>query len=162
MADRDTLLEEFDAARAAFHDALAEVDASLVTVPGVMGEWSVRDLVVHVAAWCEHGAGALALATEGRGAEFAYSKADTDEMNERILAASRETSPGDALRREEAAYDAFRAMVAAVGTDELATVLGNGDSVERVVRYDGPDHYAEHTDHLRAWFGPGDEDDDEG
>ena len=33
MADRDALLEQLDAARSAFHDALAEVDATLVTVP---------------------------------------------------------------------------------------------------------------------------------
>jgi hypothetical protein len=34
--------------------------------------------------------------------------------------------------------------------------------VEKVVRYDGPDHYREHTEHLRAWFGedPTDDDDD--
>jgi hypothetical protein len=28
--------------------------------------------------------------------------------------------------------------------------LGNGDAVEDVVRYDGPDHYAEHSAQLRA------------
>ena len=32
-------------------------------------------------------------------------------------------------------------------------LLGNGDTVEAVIRYDGADHYAEHTAHLRAWFG---------
>ncbi len=28
--------------------------------------------------------------------------------------------------------------------------LGNGDTVEAVIRYDGPDHYAEHAEHFRA------------
>ncbi len=107
----DELLRSLDASRAAFLDALGEVDADLVTVPGVMEDWSVRDLVVHVAAWAEHGADALALATAGRGEEFAYSTAETDAMNARILADARSTSPADALAREEAAYIRFRQAV---------------------------------------------------
>ena len=34
------------------------------------------------------------------------------------------------------------------------------DGEQAVIRYDGPDHYAEHTAHLRAWFGAGDAEDD--
>jgi hypothetical protein len=149
----DDLVAALDAAHDDFVDALGDVDADLATVPGVMEDWSVRDLVVHVAAWSEHGADALDLAASGRGAEFAYSKAETDAMNERILADARATAPMDALRREAAAFARFREGLAALDTSLLDLVLGNGDTVEAVVRYDGPDHYAEHTAHLRAWFG---------
>ena len=64
---RDKLLAALDAAHADFLDALGTVDADLVTVPGVVEDWSVRDLVVHVAFWAEHAAGALDLAITGRG-----------------------------------------------------------------------------------------------
>jgi hypothetical protein len=157
VADVPGLLAELDAAREAFVEALGEVDADLVTTPGVMEDWSVRDLVVHVAAWSEHGAAALELARAGRGSEFSYSKAETDAMNAEILAAGRATSPGAALRREELAFAAFREAVARLEAPDLALVLGNGDTVEAVVRYDGADHYAEHTAHLRAWFGADDD-----
>ena len=73
-------------------------------------------------------------------------------MNERILAEARTTTPAAALAREERAFADFRERVAAIRPESLATVLGNGDTVEAVIRYDGPDHYAEHTAHLRAWF----------
>ncbi len=148
----EALLGEMDAAHDDFLDALGAVDAELVTVPGVMEDWSVRDLVVHVAAWSEHGAAAIELATSGRGAEFGYSKAQTDAMNERIHAEARTTTPAAALAREERAFADFRDRVAALPAEALPTVLGNGDTVEAVIRYDGPDHYAEHTAHLRAWF----------
>ena len=153
MAERP-LVAELDAAREAFLDALGQVDAELVTAPGVVGDWSVRDLVVHVAAWCDHATAALGLAREGRGAEFAYSTGDTDAMNERIAAEARKVDPGEALRREASAFAAFREHVVGLPDDLLALRLGNGDTVEAVIRYDGPEHYAEHADHLRAWFGP--------
>jgi hypothetical protein len=157
----DELLAALDTERDAFAAALADVDAELVTVPGVMGDWSVRDLVVHVAAWAEHGSRAVALAAEGRGDEFTYSTADTDAENVRILAVARETAPEEALAREEAAFADLRTRVAGLDPGLLAVRLGNGDSVEEVIRYDGPDHYAEHTAHLRAWFGGGDDEEDD-
>jgi hypothetical protein len=107
----EPLFDRLDVARQAFLDALEEVDADLVTVPGVMEDWSVRDIVVHVAAWCEHASNAIDLA------------------------------------------------VAGLDPALLPLRLGNGDTVEEVIAYDGPDHYAEHTEHLRAWFAA-DEDDE--
>lgn len=154
---REALLGALDGARADFLDALATVDADLVTVPGVMDDWSVRDLVVHVAFWANHAAGALDLATAGRGEEFAYSSEQTDAMNARVLEEGRTVSPADALAREEAAFIGLRDRLAALDRALLEHRLGNGDTVEDVIRYDGPDHYAEHTAHLRAWFGADDD-----
>lgn len=153
MADRARLLADLDGAHAAFHDALSDVDLELATVPGVMEDWSVRDIVHHLARWCEHGAEAVALAAEGRGDAFDYSTDDTDAMNERFLAEGRAVTPEDALAHEEAAFEALRSRVADLDEILLDLRLGNGDTVREVIAYDGPDHYAEHTEHLRAWFG---------
>lgn len=159
MADRDALLAELDAAHEAFLEALADVEADLATVSGVMDDWSVRDIVVHVTAWNQHATDALALAASGRGAEFAYSTSDTDAMNARFLTDGRAVAPGEALRREEVSFRTFRAAVATLEPSLFEERLGNGDTVEEVVRYDGPDHYAEHTGHVRSWFaGEPDED----
>ena len=159
MADRAELLARLDAARDAFHDALSAVDMELATVPGVMEDWSVRDIVHHVARWCEHGSEALDLASHGRGEAFQYSTGDTDAMNERFLAEGRGVSPVDALAREEAAFTGFRERLAGLDDALLGVRLGNGDTVEEVVVYDGPEHYGEHTEHLRGWFGSDDDDD---
>lgn len=161
MPEPKALLADLDAARDDFHAALAEVDLALATVPGVVEDWSVRDLVHHLAAWCEHGAEALQLAAEGRGGEFAYSRADTDAMNERFLAEARGLSPAEALEREERAFGAFRVRVSGLDAVRADERLGNGDTVADVVRYDGPDHYREHAEHLRAWFGPDPDGDDD-
>ena len=107
---------------------------------------------MHVAAGDEHGTAALELATSGRGGDFAYSTADTDAENDRIEAEALRTSPSEALAREERAFTEFRAAIAALDPAQLKLKLGNGDSVEAVIRYDGADHYAEHTEHIRDWF----------
>jgi Mycothiol maleylpyruvate isomerase N-terminal domain len=160
MRDRDALLADLDVARDAFHEVLAQVDAELATVPGVMEDWSVRDIVYHLAVWCEHGSEALTLAVAGRGDEFAYSTSDTDAMNERFLTDGRAVSPASALRREESAFADFRDRIAGLDPSLVGTRLGNGDTVEAVIVYDGPEHYDEHVEHLRGWFGADAEDDD--
>jgi len=153
VADRSGLLRDLDAAREAFLEVLADVDLELATVPGVMEDWSVRDLVYHVAVWCEHGSEAVDLAAHGRAASFAYSTGDTDAMNARFLADGRGVSPADALAREDAAFEGFRERIAGLEEALLAVELGNGDTVEAVIVYDGSAHYDEHTEHLRSWFG---------
>ena len=162
MSRIEAILAALTTEHDAFLAALEAVDLELVTVPGVVEDWSVRDLVVHVAFWADHATQAIGLATAGRGDEFAYDTAQTDAMNARLLTESRQVSPTDAIEREERAFEALVAAVSALDPALLDLRLGNGDTVADVVRYDGAEHYREHTAHLRAWFGEGnDEDDDE-
>lgn len=158
---REGLLAKLDAARDAFLAALDQVEPELLTTPGLVGEWSARDLVVHVAFWSQHGADALALAEAGRGDEFIYDQADTDAMNARVAEEARGVDVTTAIQREAAAFAAFRQRLAQIRPALLELRLGNGDRVEEVVRYDGPDHYAEHTRDLRAWWAEGEEGVDE-
>ena len=163
MSRIQELLAELAAERDAFLAALEAVDLELVTAPGVVEDWSVRDLVVHVAFWAEHATEALSLAAAGRGAEFAYDTAQTDAMNARLLEESRKVTPAAAVEREERAYADLVAAVSALDPSLLYLRLGNGDSVANVIGYDGPAHYREHTAHLRAWFSEdGDEEDPPG
>jgi Mycothiol maleylpyruvate isomerase N-terminal domain len=131
---------------------LADVDLELAAVPGVMEDWSVRDLVFHVAWWTQHGTRALEAATAGRGEEFDYAPSETGAINRGVLDEGRRLSPADALAQEESAFAEFRHAIAALDSATLELRLGNGDTVAQVIAYDGPDHYAEHTAHLRAWF----------
>jgi hypothetical protein len=158
MTSTDELLRELEGARDGFAEAVDAVDMELATAPGVVGELSVRDLVVHVAYWCEHGTDALRLAASGRGAAFAYDTADTDLMNAELVVEARRTSPAAAAEREERAYAAFAEAIRGLDPALLSQRLGNDDTVEEVIRYDGAEHYAEHAAQLRAWFGPDIED----
>lgn len=142
------LVEQLDRERTAFVaalDALPEPEGR-----AVVEAWDGRDLVLHAAFWSEHGANAVELAAAGRGDEFDYDKTRTDAMNAATTAAGRGSSLTDSRAREDAAYQRFRRAVAALDDAMLDLRLGNGDTVEAVIRYDGPDHYAEHAQHLRS------------
>ena len=160
MSRIQDVLAELASEHDAFATALEAVDLELVTAPGVVEDWSVRDLVAHVGFWAEHATDALRLAAEGRGDEFAYDRAETDAMNARLLTESRETSPAVAVDREERAFDALVSALAELDPALLGLRLGNGDTVAAVVAYDGAAHYREHTAHLRAWFGENDGDEE--
>ena len=155
------LLSELDAARGRFIAALADVEPDLFTVPGLMETWSARDLVEHVAFWSDHGADALELAVSGRGDEFDYDPSRTDAMNAATLAHASSLTRAQVTEHEQLAFERFHRALGVLAPDVLGLVLGNGDTVERVIRYDGPDHYDEHTEHLRAWFTGQQETDDE-
>ena len=154
---RDVLLAELAAARTDLLAALNDVPPELAMTPGIVGSWSARDLAVHVAFWSDHAADALALATSGRGAEFGYDASQTDAMNEDVFRDGRGLAMDDAMAREEAAFGRFHAALAGISDALLDLRLGNGDTVEAVVRYDGADHFAEHAGQLRAWFDGGEE-----
>jgi hypothetical protein len=159
MSRIQDFLTELAAEHDAFVTALEAVDLELVTAPGVVEDWSVRDLVVHVAFWAEHATEAIGLAISGRADEFAYDTAQTDAMNARLLEESRKVTPMAAVEREESAYSDLVAAISALDPSLLDLRLGNGDTVADVIGYDGPEHYREHTAHLRAWFS---EDEDNG
>jgi hypothetical protein len=162
MTRVDQLLGELDAQRAAFLAALDTVEPDLLTTPGLVEAWSARDLIVHVAFWCDHGADALALATSGRGDEFAYDKGDTDAMNARLTEESASMTPTASREREHEAFLAFRSAIQALDPAILDLRLGNGDTVAEVINYDGPEHYEGHAADVRAWFSDAPDDQDEG
>jgi hypothetical protein len=143
-----SLVAELDRERLAFVgalDALPDPEG-----PAIVEAWDGRDLVIHCAFWSEHGADAVELAATGRGDAFDYDNRATDAMNAATTAAGHGTSLADARVREEAAFQRLHGAVAALEETLLDRRLGNGDTVEAVIRYDGPDHYAEHAEHLRA------------
>ena len=109
--------------------------------------------VIHAAFWSEHGADAVELATAGRGASLRL-RHHPDRCHER----RRRRQRGRDARRWRRPARARRPPTSASGApwpslaDDAAgdLRLGNGDTVEAVIRYDGPDHYAEHAAHLLA------------
>ena len=151
------LADDLVAARQAFNEALADVDPALLTAPGLVGEWSARELIAHLAYWAGHAAEALHQAEQGRVQDFGEDEMDVDARNAVVARVAAETDLATVQQREEAAFDALLSRLKRAEPDSLEERVSYGDSLEHVVRDDGADHYREHTADLRSWFTGSDE-----
>jgi hypothetical protein len=155
------LLAELDAARDTFSDALSGADAELLTVPGLVGDWSARELIAHLAHWDRWATTCLEHPSTDGLASLITGEWDVDAQNAEVAARAAGMSL-DAVRDEEAeAFGAFRDRLAALEPDALDVAAPWGGTLETIIRENGPDHYRPHAEEVAAWFGGGtDEDDD--
>lgn len=156
------ILDELRRERDGFLAALDDADPALLTVPGLVGEWSARELLAHLGYWTGHAAEALHRAEQGVLHEFGTDDPafDVDAINEAVARVAADTDFATVRLREEAAYAALVERLAAADDAWLLDTTGYRDTLEQVLREDGPEHYHEHTLDLRSWFTG--EDDDEG
>ena len=106
MATTAAILAELRAARDGFLAALDDVDPALLSVPGLVGDWSARELIAHLGYWSGHAAEALHRAELGTLHEFGSDDPafDVDEVNETVARVARESDLATVRLREEAAH----------------------------------------------------------
>ena len=157
-AQVQALVDELVAAREEFQTALGDIDRALLTSPGLVGEWSARELVAHMGYWAGHAAEAIHLAEQDRLDEFEADVPSVDERNAVVARVAGETDMPTVLSREELAFEAFRKRILTVDPAWLTERDADGDTLEEIIKYDGADHYREHTSDIRAWFAAGSKD----
>ena len=120
--------------------------------PGVVDQWSTKDLLGHMAFWAEKSARDLALVTEGRAGEIETpgSEETLNEWNKRESERRSNLSISE-LRDEwwssfEGAAAAFRAVPA-----EKLDIDVKGWTVAHRFAEDTYKHYDEHAEQIRAW-----------
>jgi hypothetical protein len=146
------LLDGLAAARDEFLAAIGDIDPALRTTPGLVEEWSARELLAHVGYWTGHAAESLHRAEQGELAEFGKDELSVDERNAVVARVAAETDYATAATREQGAYQAFLSRLATVDPESLGERNADGDTLEEIIAFDGADHYREHTLDIRAWF----------
>jgi Mycothiol maleylpyruvate isomerase N-terminal domain len=146
------VLDELIEARREFTEALDDVDPALLTTPGLVGEWSARELLAHLGYWAGHAAEAIHHAEQGRMGEFGEDELDVDQRNAIVARVALETDLATVRHREEAAYRALVDGLERLDPAWLEERASYDDSLEQIIRDDGADHYREHALDLRAWF----------
>jgi hypothetical protein len=156
MAEPDphvqALLDDLQAARDEFLAAIGDIDPALSTTPGLVGEWSARELLAHVGYWAGHAAESLHRAEMGELAEFGRDELSVDDRNAVVARVAAETDYATVASREEGAFQQFAARLATVDPEWLGECDADGDALEEIIAFDGADHYREHTLDIRAWF----------
>jgi len=139
--------------------------------PGVVGQWSVRDLVVHVAVWENWGANVAHSITEGRawsndelfGVTIPPEVAalDFDSFNVWLTSRSDGRSYAQATTDERAAYWRFAEAFEKLNEADLPKPASTfpvlaafvDDTLWDVMANQVFGHYNEHAENVRAWPG---------
>jgi hypothetical protein len=120
--------------------------------PRTPNAWSVRDVLVHIAAWEAEGARRLGLIARGHGERILWydTTAELDAFNARAVRGARHLGPGAVLRRLAAARDRLLAALGRLPTSALADP-GHALPVTRWLREFAWTHEAAHRREIRAW-----------
>lgn len=127
-ARRRELLDRMAVARAAL---LAEVNAwsgEALTLPAIVGDWTVRDVLAHIAAWDRWSLPEMQRVAAGQPPDLSLAH-DEDAFNAVHVAAWRHRSLGDVMIELQAARAAVLAWLEALPAEELLRrqVVGSED-----------------------------------
>lgn len=147
------LVAELVAARDEFLAALDTVDPARLAQPGLVGEWSARELVAHLGYWSGHAVEVIHSAELGATESFDEGRPSVDEINATVARVARDTDLPTVQARERASVEALVERLGTLDPALLDLRLPDGATVEQGVREDGAEHYQEHANELREAIG---------
>ncbi len=151
------LAEILQAERTQWNALLDQVGLDRMDIPGVEGEWSVKQLVAHLT-WYEQAVveGAQQALNTGTFSRRRPEGVGLDEMNAQIAEESRTRPASDALAEADAVFGQLLTLIAACPDAILndPQLLGLPDDMPPWMRVANNSyaHYREHEPALRAWL----------
>jgi hypothetical protein len=148
MSDQmQRLLRQLDAAWTALADSYAGLPEARLVQPGVVDDWSVKDIVAHVTTWEQEALKHLPLIVAGGTPPRYAAQGGIDAFNARATEAARRLSLAEVLRRR----DETHARLVELVRGQPAGTFGGRTRARRRLRLDTYGHYPEHTAAIRAW-----------
>jgi hypothetical protein len=152
VTEKAAVARQLEEAWAELREAVESVPEDRLEVPGVVDDWSVKDLLGHIAFWSGRAARHLDLLAGGRKDDLTGPDGE-DELNEwnaRESAARKGASLDDARREWTSSYEAARRALTTFPEERLDEPLW-----EHTVVYgfgmDTYAHYKEHAHQIREW-----------
>ena len=149
---KPAVLRQLDEAWLELQDVLGSLSDSEMLQPGVVDQWSVKDLLGHIAFWANKAASDLKAIADGRVDDVMPPDDEqmTNVWNAREAAARQDRPLGELRDECDRSYAAARAALEALPEDRLeAEVKGT----KTFFRFGGDTfaHYKEHAGQIRAW-----------
>lgn len=142
------VLMRLDTAWAAFEESYAGLPHARLLIPGVTGQWSVRDIIAHVTWWEEEALKHLPLIREGgRPPRYSVQYGGIDAFNALMTEKRRHLSLAEVLRQHDEVHDRLVEYVRGA-PEELFT---RETRFRRRLRLDTYGHYPKHARAIRDW-----------
>jgi DinB superfamily len=148
---RRRAIRQMTRSRAETLTLVRRIHTAALRQPRTQGAWSIRDVLVHIAAWEAEGARRLALIARGRGDRIVWydTTAELDAFNARVVRAARGLGPRAVFRRLAAARTRLVAALRRLPPSALADP-GHALPVTRWLREFAWTHEAGHRRAIRA------------
>jgi hypothetical protein len=141
LRDKAEILVRMGTSYRALRAAFDRAGPELLVRPGTWGEWSLKDLLAHLAYWQQHSTEILQRAAAGDiGESSATDDPSVDEVNQHIYQANRDRPLADMLEAFEVGHLAFRTAIKSLPP----SVYVENERVRMEVGWDGYLHYDEH------------------
>ena len=144
---RHEIVSKVEGAWSELKRVLDRVPDDETEVPGVVGAWSVKDLMGHVATWDAEALRALSQFLIDSDTSALVAWADVDVFNARESKRKSATSVAEMYRALEQTHLELVELLS--GLDEVDIAR---NEVETRIRIDTYDHYPEHRDQIARWL----------
>jgi hypothetical protein len=146
--NRQQLLHRLDIAWVAFQASYAGLSSSRLTEPGVVGDWSVKDIIAHVTWWEEEALRHLPLIMVGdRPPRYSVTYGGIDAFNAMMAERKRDVPLSDVLTQQNETHRRLIDFIQSVSEDQFT----RESRFRRRLRLDTYSHYPIHTNAIREW-----------
>jgi hypothetical protein len=142
------VLERLGRTWAEFESSYAGLSDAELQIPGVTGEWSVRDIIAHVTWWEEEALKNMPLIREGgRGPRYSTKYGGIDAFNALMTEQRKGLSLAEVLRQHDEVHAQLLAYVRAAPEELFARET----RFRRRLRFDAYGHYPIHAKAILDW-----------
>jgi hypothetical protein len=145
--NRDQLLQRLERGWSALTDAYAGLSDAQLTAPGVVGDWSVKDILAHVTTWEQEALTHLPTISAGGRPPKYVSYGGLDAFNAQTSERKRALALAEVLSQLHATHRQLLDYIASV-PDELFVT---DTRFRHRLRLDTYSHYPLHAEMIRAW-----------
>jgi hypothetical protein len=146
--DRQQLVSKLDRMWAALTESFAGLSDPQLAEPGVMGHWSVKDILAHVTTWEEEALKHLPLILKGgRPPRYSETYGGIDAFNAQTADKKRGLSLAEVLRQLDETHCRLIAYVRSAPEEQFTRET----RFRRRLRLDTYSHYPLHAQAIRQW-----------
>ncbi|MBI2914153.1 MAG: maleylpyruvate isomerase N-terminal domain-containing protein [Chloroflexi bacterium] len=151
-ADKAAVMRQLEDAWRELQDVVESLPERELETPGVVEDWSVKDLLGHIAFWSGRAARHLDLIAAGRNDELTGPDSDEalNEWNARESAARKNASLADMRGEWVQSFEGARRALEAFPEEKLEMPLWE-HTVLQDFAWDTFVHYKEHAQQIREW-----------
>lgn len=145
---KQQILDKLEKAWLEFNESYAGLTDEQMQQPGVVGDWSVRDLLAHISWWEEEALKHLPTILEGkRPPRYSVTYGGIDAFNAQMTERMNGLTLGEVRRKAQETHQRLLAYLGTIPEEQFTTET----RFRRRLKLDTYGHYPIHTEAIRAW-----------